>query len=147
MKRLLCIEVARCLCILPSFSWNPLRLLFPKRLWKCASKISFRKYIWKLVLLAIYLFNYHSSKLTFSMQNTAFFVVLRRLLSSKQAGIHRFLQYIFVLREKYNVSITRIFFFLLSLFVLMWTFCLCDFKEKKQQISLCLSAPVQKCLI
>ena len=43
------------------------RLLFPKRLWKWASTISFRKYKRKVVLLVIYLFNYDSSKSTFFM--------------------------------------------------------------------------------
>ena len=31
-------------CILPSFSKNTSRLLLPKNLWKCASRISLRKY-------------------------------------------------------------------------------------------------------
>ena len=43
-------------CILPSFSQNASRLLLPKRLWKCASTISFKKYKQKVVLLVIYLF-------------------------------------------------------------------------------------------
>ena len=38
-------------CILPSFSQNASRLLLPKRLWKCVSTISFRKYKRKVVLL------------------------------------------------------------------------------------------------
>ena len=49
-------------CILPSFSKNASRLLIPKRLGNCASKIPFRKYKQKVVLLVIYLFNYNSSK-------------------------------------------------------------------------------------
>ena len=36
-------------CILPSFSKNASRLLLPKRLLKCANKISFRKYEQKVV--------------------------------------------------------------------------------------------------
>ena len=48
------------------------RLLFPKRLWKWASTISFRKYKRKVVLLVIYLFNYDSPKSTFFMLNVAF---------------------------------------------------------------------------
>ena len=47
------------------------RPLFPKRLWKWASTISFRKYKRKIVLLVIYLFNYDSSKSTFLMLNMA----------------------------------------------------------------------------
>ena len=52
-------------CILPSFSKNASRLLLPKRLLKCASKIFFSKYERKVVLLVIYLLNYDSSKSTF----------------------------------------------------------------------------------
>ena len=37
-------------CILLSFSQNASRLLLPKRLWKCARTISFRKYKRKVVL-------------------------------------------------------------------------------------------------
>ena len=69
-------------CILPSFSQNVSRLLFPMRLWKFASTISFRKYKRKVVLLVIYLFNYDSSKsaffiwhLTFSYKNILFFAL------------------------------------------------------------------------
>ena len=51
-------------CILPSFSQNALRLLLPKRLWKCAITFSFRESKQKVVLLVIYLFNYDSSKST-----------------------------------------------------------------------------------
>ena len=51
------------------------RLIFPKRLWKWASTISFRKYKRKVVLLVIYLFNYDSSKSTFFMLNMAFDVL------------------------------------------------------------------------
>ena len=49
------------------------RSLFPKRLWKCASTVSSRKYKWKVV---IYLFNYDSSKSFFFMLNMAFDVLL-----------------------------------------------------------------------
>ena len=49
------------------------RSLFPKRLWKCASTVSSRKYKWKVV---IYLFNYDSSKSFFFMLNKAFDVLL-----------------------------------------------------------------------
>ena len=52
------------------------RLLFPKRLWKWASTISFRKYKPKVVLLVLYLFNYDSSKWTFFMLNMAFDVLV-----------------------------------------------------------------------
>ena len=61
---------------LPSFSQIASRLLFPKRLWKCASTISFRKFKRKVVLLVIYLFNYDSSKPTFFMLNMVFDVLL-----------------------------------------------------------------------
>ena len=50
---------------------------FPKRLWKCASTISFREYKWKVVLLVIYLFNDDLSKSTFLMLNMAFNVLFR----------------------------------------------------------------------
>ena len=63
-------------CILPLFSKNASRLLLPKRLLKCASKISFWKYKQKVVLLVIYLFNYDSSKSTSFMLNVAFDFVL-----------------------------------------------------------------------
>ena len=46
-------------CILPWFSQNTLRLLFPKGLWKCDSTISFWKCKQKVVLLVIHLFNYN----------------------------------------------------------------------------------------
>ena len=49
------------------------RLLFPKKLWKFTSTISFRKYKRKVV---IYPFNYDSSKSTFFMLNMAFDVFL-----------------------------------------------------------------------
>ena len=49
------------------------RLLFPKRLWKCESTISLRKYKWKVV---IYLFYNDSSKSFFFMLNMAFDVLL-----------------------------------------------------------------------
>ena len=52
-------------CILPSFSQNTSWLLLPKRLWKCASTISFRKYKRKVVFFVIYLFNsIHLSQLS-----------------------------------------------------------------------------------
>ena len=60
------------------FSKNASRLL-PKRLWSCASKISFRKYKQKIVLLVIYLLNYNSSKSTSFMLNVAFDFVLVRV--------------------------------------------------------------------
>ena len=59
-------------CILPSFSKNASQLLLPKRLLKCVSKISFRKYKQKVVLLVIHLFNFDSSKSTSSMLNVPF---------------------------------------------------------------------------
>ena len=62
--------------ILPLFSKNASRLLYQKRLLKFASKISLWKYKQKVVLLAIYLFNYDSSKSTFFMLNVAFDFVL-----------------------------------------------------------------------
>ena len=64
-------------CILPSFSKNASRLLLPKRLLKCTSKISFRKCKQKLELLAIFLFNYDSSKSTSFVLNVAFSFVVR----------------------------------------------------------------------
>ena len=93
MKKLICNEVARCQpatlwknsfmqppsCILPSFSQNASWLLLSKRLWKCASTISFQKYKRKGVLLVIYLFNYDSSKSTFFIMNMAFDVVLSKV--------------------------------------------------------------------
>ena len=63
-------------CILPSFSENASRLLLPKRLSKCANKISFRKYKQKVALLVTYLFNYDSSKSTSFMLNVAFELLL-----------------------------------------------------------------------
>ena len=45
------------------------------RFWKWASTISFKKYKRKVVLLAIYLFNYDSSKSTFFMLDMAFVVL------------------------------------------------------------------------
>ena len=66
VKKLICNEIMKCQpaslwrktlfthppsCILSSFSQNASRLLLPKRLWKCASAISFRKHKRKLVLL------------------------------------------------------------------------------------------------
>ena len=63
-------------CILPSFSKNTSRLLLPKSLWNCASKISLRKPSRKVVLLVIYLFNYDSSKATFFMLNMPLDVLL-----------------------------------------------------------------------
>ena len=64
-------------CILSSFFRNASRLLLPRRLWKCASTISFRNYKWKVVLLVIYLFNYDSSKSTFLMLNMVFDVLFK----------------------------------------------------------------------
>ena len=57
------------------FSENS-RLLFLKSLWKWASTISFRKHQRKVVLLAIYLFNYDSYKSIFFMLNMAFDVLV-----------------------------------------------------------------------
>ena len=48
------------------------QLLFPKRFWKWASTVSFRKYKREVVLLVTYLFNYDSSKSTFFMLNLTF---------------------------------------------------------------------------
>ena len=76
-------------CILPSFSQNASRLLLPKRLWKCASTISFPKYKQKVVLLVIYLFHYDSSKSTFFMLNMAFDVVLSTVLTNKLQFLKR----------------------------------------------------------
>ena len=69
-------------CILPSFSKNASQLLPPKRLWKCARKISFRKYKPNLVLLVIYLFNYHSSSCHYErfLSNKLEFIATQRLL-------------------------------------------------------------------
>ena len=72
-------------CVVPPFSKNASRLLLPKRLWKCACKVSFRKYNQRVVLVAIYLSNYDSPKSTSFMLNAAFDVVLSwvRFLSNK----------------------------------------------------------------
>ena len=133
-------------CILPSFSQNASRLLLPKRFWKCASTISFRKYKQKVVLLLlIYLFNYDSSKSNFFMLNMAFDVVLSKSSShlidfatfSRKAPIiwdkyeyqfpsfpptRRFLLHFFALWEieflvSCNTKITRLSFLSLSLCV------------------------------
>ena len=61
---------------LPLFSTNASRLLLPKSLLKCASKISSWKYKQKVVLLVIYKFNYDLSKSTSFMLNMAFDFVL-----------------------------------------------------------------------
>ena len=85
-------------CILPSFSQNASRLLFPKRLQKYAITVSLRKYKRKVVLLIIYLFNYDSSKsILFFMLNTTFDVLLNTALV-KDFGI---------LRSCSNIKITR----------------------------------------
>ena len=85
-------------CILPSFSQNASRLLFPKRLQKYAITVSLRKYKRKVVLLIIYLFNYDSSKsILFFMLNTTFDVLLNTALV-KEIGI---------LRSCSNIKITR----------------------------------------
>ena len=97
VKRLISNEVARCQpvslrkkvshILLHVFCLHSLRThhdyFFRKRLWNCASKISFRKYKQKVVLLVIYLFNYSSSKSTSFMLNVAFDFVLVRFSSSK----------------------------------------------------------------
>ena len=44
-------------CILSLFSQNASWPLLPKRFWKCATTVSFRKYKRKVVLLVIDLFN------------------------------------------------------------------------------------------
>ena len=59
-------------CILPSFSKKASRLILSKGLLKCASKIPFRNYKQKGVLLVIYLFNYDSSQSTSFMLNLIF---------------------------------------------------------------------------
>ena len=51
-------------------------LLLQNRLWKCESKISFRKYKQKVVLFVIYLFNYNSSNSSSFMLNVVFDVAL-----------------------------------------------------------------------
>ena len=61
---------------MPSFFKNASRLLLPKRLWKSASKFSFRKYKQKILWLIIYLFHYDSSKSTSFMLNVAFDLIL-----------------------------------------------------------------------
>ena len=90
VKRLIRNEVARCQpaslrknsstylpsCILPSFYKNASRLLLPKRLLKCVSKIAFWKYKQNVVLLVIYLFSYDSCKSTSFMLNVTFDFVL-----------------------------------------------------------------------
>ena len=47
--------------VIPSFSQIASWLLLPKRLWTCASNLSFRKYKQKVVLLVFSLFHYNSS--------------------------------------------------------------------------------------
>ena len=69
------------------FSENS-RLLFLKSLWKWASTISFRKHQRKVVLLAIYLFNYDSYKSIFFMLNMAFDVLV--LTSWVQILLYKF---------------------------------------------------------
>ena len=69
--------------ILPSFSKNTSKLLFPKSLWKNADTLSFRKYKRKVVSLVIHLFNYSSSKSTFFMLSMEFDVLLSQFLSNK----------------------------------------------------------------
>ena len=59
------------------------RLLLPKRLLNCASKISFKKYKQKVLLFVIYLFNYHSSKSTLFMLNVPFDFALSTVFASK----------------------------------------------------------------
>ena len=54
------------LLLVPRFSNNASPLLLSKSLWKCVSTISFKKYKWEVVLVAIYLLNYVSSKSIFS---------------------------------------------------------------------------------
>ena len=78
-------------CILPSFSQNTSQLLLPKRLWKCASTFSFRKYKRKGVLLLIYLFSHDSSESSFFMLNMAFDVASSTVFV-KWIGILCFLQ-------------------------------------------------------
>ena len=65
------------------FSQNVSRLLLPKRPWKCVSTISFKKYKRKVVLLAIYLFIYDSSRSTFFMLNRTFEFSWVQFLSNK----------------------------------------------------------------
>ena len=87
MKRLIRNEVARCqpaslrkkLFHMSSFKYfafifykRTSRFFLLKRLWKCASKIYFRKYKQKVALVVIYLFSYDSSKSTSFMLNMAF---------------------------------------------------------------------------
>ena len=66
-------------CFLLSFSRNASRLLLPMKLLKCASKIYFRKYKQKVVLLVIYLLSYDFSKSIFLMLNVAFDCVLSKV--------------------------------------------------------------------
>ena len=70
-------------CLLSSFSQKGPWLLLQKRLWKCASRISFRKYKRKVIFLVIYLFNYDSSKSFFLMLNMAFDVQFLSILRLK----------------------------------------------------------------
>ena len=79
-------------CILPSFSQNASLLLPPKRLSKCASTVSFRKYKRKVVLLVICLINYDLSKSTFFILNLASDFVLSTVFV-KQIRILHFLKY------------------------------------------------------
>ena len=109
-------------CILSSFSQNASQILLPKRLSKCASTISFRKYKQKVALLVIYLFNYALLMQLSSCRISHLTLTSIRLLSDKQIGILRFLQHIFLLRRKKKESLARISFFLISLYVLICTF-------------------------
>ena len=82
MKKLIRTEIVRCQpaskktsfthlpsCILLSFSQKASPLLLSKRFWKCASTISLRKYMRKVLLLVIYQFSDDSSKSTFFILN------------------------------------------------------------------------------
>ena len=89
------------LYILPSFCNNASLLLFPKRLWNCASKIYFRKYKLEVALLAFYLFSYDSPKSTSFLLNVSF------VLSSTFTMCHIVLSMVFVLSMVINWNLLQ----------------------------------------
>ena len=78
------------------YSQGASRLLLTKKLWKCASTLSFKKCKSKIV----YLINYNLSKPTFECRMRHFPLSWVRFLSNKWSRILHFWQYIFDLRGK-----------------------------------------------
>ena len=123
VKKLICNDVARCQpaslrkelfhtssCILSAFTKNALRLLLPKRLWKCTNTISFRKYHREVVLLVICLINCDSSTQLSSC----------RIWNLTFSSVQFFSNKLELFLSCNNIKIKRISFLLLS--VLMCTF-------------------------